>query len=96
MLDSAATERVNEAIQKTIAYQQAAKVAARGRFEQDPVGESVGSEAWRTLFESARKFSAEVYPDVPFPAIGVDEVCLLCQQPLDQLLAIAVTRGLKP
>lgn len=41
-----------------------------------------GGEAWKTLFEAARKFSVEAYPDAVFPELGSDTQCPLCQQPL--------------
>ena len=43
-----------------------------------------GSEAWSSLWESARSFSEELaYPEEPFPAIGGTDRCVLCQQDLD-------------
>ena len=41
-----------------------------------------GGEAWKELFEAARKFSLEAYPDKKFPQLGDDTPCPLCQQPL--------------
>lgn len=41
-----------------------------------------GGEAWKQLFEAARKFSLEAYTDRKFPQIGADAPCPLCQQPL--------------
>lgn len=41
-----------------------------------------GGEAWKTLFEAARKFSVEAYPDAVFPELSLGTQCPLCQQPL--------------
>jgi recombinational DNA repair ATPase RecF len=62
---------------------QAASVLAAERFKE---GESLlpgtGGEAWRELFEAARKFALESHPGKAFPDLGVDAPCPLCQQPL--------------
>lgn len=43
-----------------------------------------GSPIWSPLWESARKFSQELaYPEKPFPELGEDARCVLCQQDLD-------------
>lgn len=42
-----------------------------------------GGEAWKELFEAARKFSVEAYPDKSFPRLGDGTPCPLCQQPLN-------------
>jgi len=42
-----------------------------------------GGEAWKTLFEAARHFSAAAYPGKVFPDLGKGTSCPLCQQPLD-------------
>jgi energy-coupling factor transporter ATP-binding protein EcfA2 len=41
-----------------------------------------GGEVWKELFEAARKFSLEAYPDKKFPQLGDGAPCPLCQQPL--------------
>lgn len=43
---------------------------------------STGGEAWRELFDAARKFALESHPEKVFPDLGVDAPCPLCQQPL--------------
>jgi energy-coupling factor transporter ATP-binding protein EcfA2 len=65
-----------------ISAREVAIVAARGRFDNDPLGKAIGSAAWRRLYEYAEKFNAVAYPGEQFPAVGKDRVCLLCQQPL--------------
>lgn len=42
-----------------------------------------GEQAWKALFDAARKFSTgAAYPDKEFPHTHDGAVCLLCQQPL--------------
>lgn len=44
---------------------------------------SVGSEAWRSLWEAAKRYSQiEAYPDLKFPNTSKDARCVLCQQEL--------------
>ena len=77
---------------KAQATRDAASIAALGRFDQDPLGKAVGNAAWRKLYEYAEKFSTDVYPGQPFPATGEDRVCLLCQQPYDEISADRMRR----
>jgi len=43
-----------------------------------------GSDTWKALWEVARRFSQEqAYPDQPFPVVGDDARCILCQQNLN-------------
>ena len=51
----------------------------------DGILSGTGSEHWTTLWEAARRFSAEeAYPGRQFPVLGGDAQCVLCQQGLDQ------------
>ena len=64
------------------AFQEAANLLARS-FESDPLS-GVGSSPWKTLWESARRFSEEqAYPDRSFPVVEDESRCILCQQMLD-------------
>lgn len=64
-----------------------AKVAAELAtqvFKEDPsVLSGTGGEAWKDLFEAARKFCVEAFPDKEFPHLGTETQCPLCQQPLN-------------
>lgn len=43
----------------------------------------IGSQTWRTLWESARQFSnTEVYSETAFPNVKENSKCVLCQQSL--------------
>ncbi len=62
--------------------QAAAKIAAQQFEEGEKLLPGTGGEAWRELFDAARKFAAESHPDKTFPDLGADAPCPLCQQPL--------------
>jgi hypothetical protein len=74
-------------IQKTREARDAADIAAKRRFDAEPLGASIGTPAWRNLYEIAEQFSSVVYPADPFPATGDNQVCLLCQQPFSESAA---------
>jgi len=62
----------------------AAEAAAATSFFNDPLS-GVGEPVWRELWEAARRYSAQVYPNREFPVVdGDDAVCVLCQQPLTE------------
>lgn len=43
----------------------------------------VGDAVWRTLWDAAKTYSTNyAYPDHPFPHVGEEACCVLCQQPL--------------
>jgi hypothetical protein len=83
MFSSEAAVSYREQFAKTQTAREAASIAAKRRFDQDPLGSAVGSAAWQKLYEYAERFNASVYPGEPFPATGRGRVCLLCQQALD-------------
>ena len=59
-----------------------ARLAAEKAFSGDPLS-GVGGEFWRSLWDSARRYSEQVaYLEQPFPPIQKDSFCVLCQQPL--------------
>ena len=59
-----------------------AELAPQG-FKADPaLLPGSGGEAWKQLFEAARKFCTEAHPGKVFPDLGPESQCPLCQQPL--------------
>lgn len=62
--------------------QVAAALAAKQFKEGENLLPGTGGEAWRELFDAARKFAIQSHPDKPFPDLGTDSPCPLCQQPL--------------
>jgi energy-coupling factor transporter ATP-binding protein EcfA2 len=76
-----AVTTLQEARNQLKALDQAASLLANS-FESEPLV-GVGTSRWKELWESARRFSeAHAYPDDPFPVVGEDAACVLCQQPL--------------
>jgi len=62
----------------------AAEVDAKKAFENPLLG-GIASESWRLLWEQARLYSeCEAYKEKPFPHVGEQALCVLCQQPLDE------------
>ncbi|TBR75519.1 MAG: ATPase [Burkholderiaceae bacterium] len=62
--------------------QAAAALAAKEFKESENLLSGSGGEAWRELFDAARKFAVESHPGKVFPDLGADTPCPLCQQPL--------------
>jgi energy-coupling factor transporter ATP-binding protein EcfA2 len=70
---------------------QAADIDAKKVFERAPLA-GVAAESWRLLWEKARDYSErEAFKGVPFPFIGDDARCVLCQQSLDADARIRMT-----
>ncbi len=62
--------------------QTAAALAAEKFKEGENLLPGTGGEAWRELFDAARKFALESHPNNVFPKLDADTPCPLCQQPL--------------
>ena len=62
----------------------AASLAAQQFKEGEHLLPGTGGDAWRALFEAARKFSSESHPNHAFPDLGSESLCPLCQQPLNE------------
>ena len=77
------------------AYQttQAAAAAVAGNIFADEPLPDIGSEVWRALWETARRYSEQhAYLDTPFPFTGDAARCVLCQQELDPEAADRLNR----
>lgn len=60
----------------------AAKVAAESLFSASPLT-GIGSDTWRELWESARRYSeGTAYPTRTFPVTADNARCVLCHQPV--------------
>ncbi len=64
----------------------AATVASSSSFDAEPVP-GVGTGTWRALWQAARAFAKETYPDRSFPVTAGDARCPLCQQSLEEAAA---------
>lgn len=75
----------------TEAAEEAAK-AARESFSANSALAGIGTDAWKQLWESARRYSETLaYPAEPFPITREEALCLLCQQPIDRPTAQRLT-----
>lgn len=82
-LSEAKTNQLKQAIQAQNVAAQAAAAAAQS-FSSDDMLPDTGGEAWKVLWEAARRYSQEgAYPDQAYPETGDDARCVLCQQKLD-------------
>lgn len=73
---------IASARRELVQAEEAEKIAASASFADEPIA-NVGSQAWRILFEAARKFAAAGTEPMPerLPET-TDDLCLLCLEPL--------------
>lgn len=83
VLSEEAVDAVLHARMKTLLKSEEAKRLRAATFTEGML-EGTGSEPWKLLWESARRFSQElVYPGQEFPVVEDGARCVLCQQSLD-------------
>ena len=83
IVDDVAVGKLRNLVEAYRAAQLAANLAAQQFNDDASLLPGTGGEAWKALFEAARKFSIEAYPDdAVFPELGTGTQCPLCQQPL--------------
>lgn len=76
--------KIIDAYKKFTLKKMAAEATSRDLFSTAKI-EGIGSEVWKELWDSARKFSEElVYVGQIFPHVQEDSVCVLCHQPLNE------------
>src|SRR5882762_9257337 len=84
---SAALQEVETLVAEYAAADEAAK-AATLTFASGSTLAGIGGEAWKRLWESARRYSeAQPYPGESFPVTRDGAVCVLCQQPIEKASA---------
>lgn len=82
-LSSKAVSAFKKVSSSAVAANKAAEIASKRAFSQEPL-HGTGSDSWRLMFESAKRFSEEqAYPGEKFPVTDEKSLCVLCQQPLD-------------
>lgn len=62
----------------------AAELSAKQFNESESLLTGTGGDAWRELFDAARKFVLESHPDKIFPNFEENDLCPLCQEPLNE------------
>jgi len=64
---------------------QAESLASHELSSEESLLPGTGGYVWKTLYESAKKYSIEeAYPSIDFPHLHSESQCVLCQQKLDQ------------
>lgn len=92
-VDDLAVQKLKTCDDETETAIQAEFIAGENFRAGEPLLPGTGDQAWKTLFESARRFSAELaYPDEAFPHVRQGARCPLCQQLLDQEAAKRMQR----
>jgi energy-coupling factor transporter ATP-binding protein EcfA2 len=81
-VDQAAVIKLRNLSDSYRAAKAAAELAVKAFNQSEKLLPGTGGEAWRELFEAARKFSLHSHPDKKFPELGAETPCPLCQQPL--------------
>lgn len=82
IVDGAALGKLKELADAYHVAKAAAELAANAFKSDATLLPGTGGEAWKELFEAARKFSLDAYPGKKFPQLGNGTPCPLCQQPL--------------
>lgn len=82
LVDQVAVSKLRKLSDNFHAARAAAALAAKQFNESENLLPGTGGEAWRELFEAARKFALESHQGKEFPELGEGEPCPLCQQPL--------------
>ena len=84
MVDGATENKLRGLVNADRKAKAAVELASRVFKEDATLLPGTGSEAWKELFEAARKFCKEAHPAKEFPNLGADAQCPLCQQPLKE------------
>ena len=72
-----------DVINNVVAASEASRLASEKAFANMPM-EGIGSDQWKRLWESARRFYDGIYGGEIFPNINEDENCPLCLQELSE------------
>lgn len=83
IVNSAAVAKLKDLAEAYHTAKAAAELAANVFKNDATLLLGTGGDVWKELFEAARKFSLEAFPDKKFPQLGDGAPCPLCQQPLN-------------
>ena len=84
IVDDKALEKLQKLVDANDSAQKAALLASQEFKREGGLLPGTGDEAWKELFEAARRYAVEAYPDKTFPDLGSDSQCPLCQRPLEE------------
>ncbi|HVB58740.1 MAG TPA: AAA family ATPase [Candidatus Acidoferrales bacterium] len=91
-LSDTALQEFEDLLADATATEEAAEAASLS-FGSGSALAGLGSDAWKKLWESARRYSETLgYPGESFPVTRAAAVCLLCQQPIDKKAAERLTK----
>ena len=91
-LNEQSLENLQQTHAELIAAQSASALASSQQFESGYLA-GTGGDSWRMMWEAARRFSIEdAYPAEPFPNIGADALCVMCQTPLTETASARLSR----
>lgn len=83
-LSDAALAVVRQAADEYRTAKAAAELAARLHSEGEKLLPGTGGDAWRELYEAAKRFAVQVDPSKAIGDLTPEDACLLCQQPLQE------------
>ncbi len=83
-LSDAALAVVRQAADEYRTAKAAAELAAKLHSDGEKLLPGTGGEAWRELYEAAKRFAAQVDSDKAIGDLTPEDACLLCQQPLKE------------
>jgi AAA domain len=82
-----AVHQVEAFLTESATADEAAKAATAAFASGSTLG-GIGGEAWKRLWEAARRYSvSQAYPGEAFPVTRDSAVCVLCQQPVKEAVA---------
>ena len=90
-LSQAKATELEQAVSHARATAKAASLAATMLFKDEPLSR-IGSDPWQLMFRHAKEYSKLAYPDVEPPATSEGDLCVLCQQPLEEEAAERLRR----
>ncbi|MBS7842863.1 hypothetical protein KFF47_08740 [Pseudomonas fluorescens] len=74
---------LKQSVEGYLLAKSAAELAAKKFKEQQNLLPGTGGDAWRELFDAARKFALESHPGQDFVSLDPNSPCPLCQQTLN-------------
>lgn len=85
--EAISSETIQRLFDSHKAYQDAksnAEKGVAGLAKDMPISEGIGSDIWFEMFQAARIFASDIYPDTSPPPIANGEHCVLCHQDLNE------------
>lgn len=84
LIDHNVEQALKQSVEDYITAKYAAELAANKFKEQQNLLSGTGGDAWRGLFDAARKFALESHPGQDFKSLDPTSPCPLCQETLNE------------